>query len=182
VVYEVDHPASQQAKRARAAGLRMVAGEVRFVPVDFARDDLDDRLAQAGHDPAVPTLWIWEGVVPYLTGAEVRATLAVVAGRSAPASRLVVAYVAPSVVRFLGRWLSRLALRGGGRDLLGDEPQHSFFRAPRMRALLGGYGFAVVHDQDLVEIARSLSADTAAMGPFARAGRIAVAERTGATG
>jgi len=177
VVFEVDHPASQQAKRARAAGLRMTARQVRFVPVDFAHDDLDLRLAEAGHDPAAPTLWIWEGVVPYLTGAEVRATLAVVARRSAPASQLVIAYVTPSVVRFLGRWLSRLLLRSGGRDVLGEEPQRSFFRAPGMRALLGEYGYLVIHDRDLVEIARSLSADTASMGPFPRAGRIVLAER-----
>ena len=179
VVLEVDHPASQQAKRSRAAGLPAMAREVRFVPVDFAHDDLDGRLAEAGHDPAAPTMWIWEGVVPYLTGAQVRATLAVVARRSAPGSRLVVAYVSPSVVRFLGRWLSRLLLRGGGRDVLGEEPQHSFFRAPRMRALLGEYGFAVVRDGDLVEIARSLSADTTAMGPFPRAGRVVLAEHPG---
>jgi methyltransferase (TIGR00027 family) len=177
VVFEVDHPASQQAKQARAAGLTVVAGRVRFVSVDFARDDLDDQLARAGHDRAVPTVWIWEGVVPYLTGAQVRASLAVVAGRSAPASRLVIAYVAPSLVRFVGRRLLRLLLRGGGRDILGEEPQHSFYRAPRMRDLLGEYNFAVVSDRDLIDIARSLAADTTAMGSFARAGRIVLAER-----
>ena len=147
------------------------------MPVDFARDDLDDQLARAGHDRTTPTVWIWEGVVPYLTGAQVRTTLAVVAGRSAPRSRLVIAYVAPDLVRFIGRWLLRLLLRGGGRDILGEEPQHSFYRAPRMRDLLGQYGLAVLSDRNLIDIARSLAADTAAMGRFARAGRIVIAER-----
>jgi hypothetical protein len=55
----------------------------------------------------------------------------------------------------------------------------AFFRAPAIRALLAEYGFAVVRDQDLVEIARALAADTAAMGPFPRAGRVAVAQRPG---
>jgi methyltransferase (TIGR00027 family) len=178
VVFEVDHPASQQAKRARVAQLPVLAGEVRFVPVDFAHDDLDARLAEAGHDPAAPTTWVWEGVVPYLTSQEIQTTLAVLASRSAPGSRLVISYVAPSLVRYLGRWLSRLLLRSGSRDVLGDEPQRSFFRAPALRTLLAGYGFTVVRDQDLVDIARSLSADTTAMGPFPRAGRVAVAQRS----
>src|SRR5262249_57869022 len=32
VVFEVDHPASQQAKQARAAQLPVLAGQLRFVP------------------------------------------------------------------------------------------------------------------------------------------------------
>ena len=71
-VFEVDHPDSQREKAARAAALLRVAREVRFVPVDFTRDRLDEPLAAAGHDPARPTTWIWEGVVMYLTTAESR--------------------------------------------------------------------------------------------------------------
>ena len=56
------------------------------------------RCAAAGHDPARATTWIWEGVVMYLTRADIEATLAVVARRSAPGSRLVVLYLSPALI------------------------------------------------------------------------------------
>lgn len=180
-VFEVDHPASQATKRRRSSTLTALAREVRFVPVDFTRDDLDDRLSASGHDLLAPTTWVWEGVVPYLTEDEVRATLEVVAGRSAPGSRLVVSYLAPSLGRFVGRWLSSLALRRRGEDVFEHEPQRSFFTPARMRSLLERHGFAVTRDRDLVELAESMSADPAAMGAFRRAGRVAVARRPDAS-
>ena len=73
-VFEVDHPDSQRVKRARVSALQQVARDVRFVPVDFTRDRLDDALAAAGHDATRPTTWIWEGVVMYLELADIEAT------------------------------------------------------------------------------------------------------------
>jgi methyltransferase (TIGR00027 family) len=179
VVFEVDHPASQAVKRRRAKALPVLAREVRFVAVDFTRNDLDTALTEAGHEPAVPTLWLWEGVVPYLTEGEIRTTLGVVARRSAAGSELVVAYVGPSVARSIGRRVSSLLLRRRGQDVFENEPQRTFLRPRRMRSLLAEYGFTVVGDRDLVEIAQSLSAEAAAMGRFHRAGRIAIARRSG---
>src|SRR5262249_46565830 len=60
-VFEVDHPDTQREKRSRIGTLAQAARDVRFVPVDFTRDSLDEALAAAGHDPARPTTWIWEG-------------------------------------------------------------------------------------------------------------------------
>src|SRR5262249_21708965 len=37
-VFEVDHPDSQREKRARVSALEQIARDVRFVPVDFARN------------------------------------------------------------------------------------------------------------------------------------------------
>jgi len=87
IVFEVDHPDTQREKVARAASLVRTAREVRFVPVDFTRDRLDEKLAAAGHDSALPTAWIWEGVVMYLTRAEVEATMEVIARRSPAGSQ-----------------------------------------------------------------------------------------------
>lgn len=105
VVFEVDHPATQRFKRARVRDLDRHAREVRFVPVDFERQRVDARLAEEGHDATRPTFWIWEGVVMYLPGAVVRASLAALRERSAPGSRLAVTYgtVEDTV------WLERLS-------------------------------------------------------------------------
>jgi len=148
-VFEVDHPDSQREKQARAANLQQMAREVRFVRVDFTRDRLDDALAAAGHDPARPTTWIWEGVVMYLERAAIEATLAVVQRRSAPASRLVVMYLSQSLLLpVIAFFLRRVG-----------EPVRSLFTPDEMRALLARYGFTVERDDGLPGIAARLSAD-----------------------
>lgn len=149
IVFEVDHPDSQRCKRERAASLRPAARDLRFVPVDFTRDRLDDALAAAGHDPARPTTWVWEGVVMYLERADIEQTLRVVQARSAPGSHLVILYTSPSVLR---------KAAGLVLGLIG-EPFHSAFTAEQMRALLAGFRFSVVHDDDLATIATRLSVD-----------------------
>ncbi|HEX3595349.1 MAG TPA: class I SAM-dependent methyltransferase [Polyangiaceae bacterium] len=147
VVFEVDHADSQRDKRKRAEALTPFAREIRFVPVDFQRDVLDDALSRAGHDLTRPTTWIWEGVVMYLTPAEVEATLAVIQRWSAPQSRLAVVYHSPAVV---------LRLVGGVLRALGERLR-STFTASDMRALLGRYGFEVVSDADMHAVSASLS-------------------------
>jgi methyltransferase (TIGR00027 family) len=78
-VFEVDHPATQDAKRL-ALRVGKWPDNVRFVAVDFEHDVLDVRLRQAGWDPRVPTFWSWLGVAMYLTDDAVMDTLRFVAG------------------------------------------------------------------------------------------------------
>jgi methyltransferase (TIGR00027 family) len=158
-VYEVDHPASQDAKRDRvaAAGLTPVAKALTYVPVDFSRDRLDDRLASAGHHRGEPTTWVWEGVVPYLGRGEVAATVAAIAGASARGSRLIVQYQAPSLVASGGR----VAIRGINRlarreDVWADEPPRSTWKPAAIASLLDQTGFQAIRDDDLLTIAESL--------------------------
>lgn len=175
-VFEVDHPASQATKRARAASLPTRAKSLAYVPVDFTRDDLDRALEGAGHDRAAPTFWIWEGVVPYLTRAEIDATLSIVSRRSAKGSRLAIAYIRPSFARRLSLWLSRFGRRTGD-DVFEHEPQVTFLDAGEMRALLAQHGLRVVSDEDVTQIAARIGAKLGRAGVLLRAGRIVVAER-----
>jgi len=147
VVFEVDHPDTQRAKRARAAALAPRARDVRFTAVDFTRDSLADALAAAGHDAAVPTTWVWEGVVMYLSRAEIEASLAALAGRSAPGSRLVIAYLQPSPVI----WIIRPLVRRVG------EPIQTVLTASEMQELLARHGFHVVRDETIATIGARLS-------------------------
>ena len=139
-VFEVDHPATQADKRARQAELPRAAGIVSFVSMNFEHDSLDAVLDRAGHDRAVPTCWIWEGVVMYLTRDAMRATLAAVAGRSARGSTLIVNY--HTVHR---RLLARLIFR-----LIG-EPQISAWSPDEMAADLRSAGFAVRDDSGMLD-------------------------------
>ena len=166
-VFEVDHPDSQREKRSRAESLQQTAHDVRFVPVDFTRDRLEDALASAGHDPARQTTWVWEGVVMYLERADIESTLRVVEARSLPGSRLIVVYNSPSIIRRIGGVL--LGLLG--------EPFRSSFNAQEMRTLLAGFAFTVVEDEDLSTIALRLSAAFADMTRILKDMRIATAVR-----
>jgi methyltransferase (TIGR00027 family) len=91
-VYEVDHPLSQQWKRARLdeLGLQRPPG-LSFVPVDFERDALAQALAAAGADITAPAFFSWIGVTMYLTADAVRSMLRTVAS-FAPGSRIVLSY------------------------------------------------------------------------------------------
>jgi methyltransferase (TIGR00027 family) len=149
IVFEVDHPDSQRRKRERAGSLKLAARDLRFVPVDFTRDRLEDALAAAGHDPAQPTTWLWEGVVMYLERADIEATLRVVHARSVPGSQLAILYISPSLLR---------KAAGLVLGLIG-EPFHSAFSATQMRSLLADFGFSVARDDDLATIATRLAAD-----------------------
>ncbi|HEU0176393.1 MAG TPA: class I SAM-dependent methyltransferase [Blastocatellia bacterium] len=164
-VFEVDHPDSQRDKRERVAALTSAARDIRFAPVDFTRDNLDDALAAAGHDPALATTWLWEGVVMYLTQADVEATLTVIERRSAAGSRLIVAYHSPALMlRLIGPIVRRLG-----------EPLRSAFTADTMRTLLARYGFGVVRDDDLPTIGGALSAEIAQATRMMKHLRIAIA-------
>jgi methyltransferase (TIGR00027 family) len=80
-VFEVDHPATQAWKRRRLAEVGIaVPPSLTFTPVDFETDNLLAALEAAGFDPAKRTVFIWLGVVPYLTKEAVSATLTLIAG------------------------------------------------------------------------------------------------------
>jgi len=73
--FEVDHPATQAAKRERLARLdRYPIDAARYVTCNFEREDPIERLVASGFMTRDPALVLWEGVVPYLTEPAVRAT------------------------------------------------------------------------------------------------------------
>jgi len=139
-VFEVDHPATQGQKRARVAELPAAMGAVIFVAIDFARESLDTVLERAGHNRSVPTCWIWEGVVMYLTHDVMRATLTKIAERSAPGSTLIVNYHTQ-----LRGFIARLIF-----NLIG-EPQVSAWTEEEMAADLRAVGFIVREDSGMLD-------------------------------
>jgi methyltransferase (TIGR00027 family) len=139
-IFEVDHPATQGAKRARLAELPAAIGVVSFVSMNFELESLDTALGRAGHDPTSPTCWIWEGVVMYLTRDAMRTTLHDIAARSADGSTLIVNY--HTVHR---RLFARLMFR-----LIG-EPQISAWSPEEMAADLRSVRFVVREDSNMSE-------------------------------
>jgi methyltransferase (TIGR00027 family) len=75
-VFEVDHPVTATVKRQRLEAVFGARPEhVRYVEIDFNRDDLAERLAASGFDPVQRTVVLWSGVTPYLEEEGVVATL-----------------------------------------------------------------------------------------------------------
>jgi len=174
VAFEVDHPASQADKRERLGARAPAAREVRFVATDFGEQRLDTALAAAGHDPATPTTWVWEGVIPYLAPAQVEATLGVVSARSPAGSRLVVQYQVRSASAGVGRLFARVLMRLAGRtDPWRDEPHRSNWTPEQLSALLAEHGFVTVQDQSLLQVCPGLTDDRGSLAN----GHVLVAER-----
>ena len=73
--FELDQPDVQAHKLQALANANISCNHVHFVNLDFTRDDVFEKLAEAGYDPAKKTLFLWEGVTLYLPEAEVRRTM-----------------------------------------------------------------------------------------------------------
>lgn len=161
-VLEVDHPNTQAWKRRHAADLPITARSLAYVPVDFERQTLADGLA--GYAPT-RTVWVWEGVIMYLTDAALEATLADVARCSTPGSVLVAHY------HQAGRWdASAVAAYAAwvGEPMVGT-------RSPdQMAAFLDAAGFDVVDDLGNDAWALRTGARRP-VGDIGRVGRIVVA-------
>jgi methyltransferase (TIGR00027 family) len=95
-VFEIDHPSTQEWKRARLAeqGIELPCS-LTFVPVDFEKDSLADRLRCAGFMGNAPVFISWLGVTMYLTQDAVMQTLRFVAESCARGSEIVFDFSLP---------------------------------------------------------------------------------------
>jgi methyltransferase (TIGR00027 family) len=93
-VFELDHPSTLAVKVKRLKYLLgAIPKHVSFVEVDFDRQDFALLLETSGFDRFVPTFFLWEGVMHYLTAEAVDTTIRSIASLSAPGSRLVFTYI-----------------------------------------------------------------------------------------
>jgi methyltransferase (TIGR00027 family) len=139
---EVDYPATQGDKRRRLAQAGVAENpQVSYVGVDLLRDDLDAALADAGHDPSLPSLFICEGLFAYLT-LDASATLGkTLRGRAAEGSVLAANFAVRSeagTVAQAGRSLVDLTL-----SVIGEK-RRTHFQPGDPEKLLAISGWQVV--------------------------------------
>ncbi len=141
-VFEVDHPASQDFKRAALGDAKVPVPEnVAFVPADLAADSLTACLAAAGFDTSAATVVSWLGVTMYLTAGAIAGTLAEIAGL-APGTELIADYMLAEELRdesgaLYGRLVAQASAERG-------EPWRSSFTPREMARLAGEAGFGSV--------------------------------------
>lgn len=89
-VFEVDHPLTQADKRERItrAGWT-IPDDLTFVPVDFTKDSLAERLIAAGFDPSAKSFFSWLGVTYYLSVEAIDTMLSALSSLCAEGSTLV---------------------------------------------------------------------------------------------
>lgn len=87
-VFEVDQHSVLDHKAGVVAALGLTPTCRRVTVAADLRTDWLDRLRRAGHDPAVPTAWLAEGLLVYLESDAVATLLEQVSTASAPGSRL----------------------------------------------------------------------------------------------
>ena len=93
MIYELDHPATQQAKIKKLNRLKTASlDNLEFVSVDFERQSLAEGLKQSSFDPAKPAFFIWLGVTPYLTEEAIFNTVKSIVSTSVEGSELVFDY------------------------------------------------------------------------------------------
>jgi methyltransferase (TIGR00027 family) len=154
-VFEVDHPATQAAKR---RVVRRAAGEpsdrIRFVPVVFGTDDPAGRLAASGFEPGAPTLVLWEGVTNYLGPEAVDATFRFLARAVGPGSPVLFTYVDRGIIdgtaRFEGAQTTLRAVRRVG------EPFTFGLNPPEVAGYLAERGFGLEWDTAVSDAAALL--------------------------
>jgi methyltransferase (TIGR00027 family) len=146
--FEVDHPASQRYKRSQTAGMAPLTRSLICVAVDFEKDSLDEKLLAAGFDPNRSSIWIWEGVVMYLSDAAMRSTLSSISRLSAKDSLLVTEYREPTVnTDFWQSYMDGLLRRCG-------EPQIGLRTEQTMSQELATAGFTVISDEGMSDWSR----------------------------
>ncbi len=154
--FEVDHPATQAAKRERLAGLAgYPVDAATYVTCNFEREDPIERLAATGFDTAEPALVIWEGVVPYLTEAAVRATATRLAAGLDPRSLVAFDFVGKKLAT--GQSLSGADQQT--RAYVGELGEPIQFGTDDVLPLLAACGFRWVRSLDFNELALELLGD-----------------------
>lgn len=129
--FEVDHPATQAYKRERLAAVADYPhGASTLVPCDFERDAFAKALLDAGFRPDVPSAFIWEGVIAYLTETAVRTTFRSIA--SLNATRVFFDYIGPVPQ----------AARDGVADFAGKRGEPFIYTPSDIAPLLREEGFA----------------------------------------
>lgn len=139
-VFEVDHPLTQADKTERISRAKLtVSDNLCYVAVDFLKDNLQEKLLNAGFDPTKKTYFSWLGVSYYLSEQQIDAMLDSVADLSADGSTLVFDYADDMLFSCdVKRVQNMIAMAAAG-----GEPMKSCFGYDKLEKLLEKHGFLI---------------------------------------
>lgn len=121
--FEVDRVEMQREKLSRLKLLRdYPMSAATYVSCNFETESFVAQLAGSGFSVKEPALFVWEGVVYYLTEPAVRSTLVTISKECDPHAAVIFDYVGKKLVEGRVRDLDDLGMRGMVADL--GEPLH----------------------------------------------------------
>lgn len=139
-VFEVDHPLTQADKLERIARAGWtVPDKLTFVPVDFTKDSLTERLIAAGFDPAAKSFFSWLGVTYYLSTEAIGKMLAELSSLCADGSTLVFDYPDENFFSAPEKRVQNTIMMANA----GGEPMQSAFSYGALEKLLEKRGFLI---------------------------------------
>jgi methyltransferase (TIGR00027 family) len=143
IIFELDRQPTQQRKQEclQQSGIA-IPDQVRFVPIDFNTDCLQEKMAGAGFDSRKRTLFIWEGVTYYLGAQAVDNMLLFVARNSPLGSSICFDYA--SISRETLDEPSGMGLREHMRSRYANEPARFGIPAGGIASFLSDRGFDVL--------------------------------------
>jgi methyltransferase (TIGR00027 family) len=149
-IFEVDHPATQAWKRQRLVRAELSPPPwLTFVPVDFERDDLQQKLNSAGLQRTSAAFFTWLGVVPYLTHDAIGSTLDCIASIRNP--EVVFDYIEPSEA--FSEELRRVVTERTEQLEKTEERWASRFEPAGMATILRAHKFCDIEDMSFQQIA-----------------------------
>ncbi len=139
-VFEVDHPLTQEDKieRITRAGWS-VHDNLTFVPVDFTKDDVEERLIASGFDSSVKSFFSWLGVTYYLSSEAIDTMLSALSRLSAEGSTLVFDYPDENFFDATEKRVQNTIMMAKA----GGEPMQSAFSYSELEKLLEKHGFLI---------------------------------------
>ena len=139
-VFEVDHPLTQADKRERIAHAGWtVPDNLAFVPVDFTKDSLAERLIAAGFDPSAKSFFSWLGVTYYLSAEAIDTMLSALSSLCADGSTLVFDYPDENFFNAPEKRVQNTMMMAKA----GGEPMQSAFSYSELEKLLEKHGFLI---------------------------------------
>ncbi len=176
VVYEVDHPATQELKLRRLAECGVaVPHPTHFVPADLGNEDLGAALSRTPFRSDELTFFSWLGVSMYLSRDANQASLRAIARCGAPGSELVFTYLDQAVFDRGTGTKGFEALRNSVASV--SEPFVSGFDPLTLREELREAGLELLRDLDGPELVRLYDGSGINHLESAPASHIAVARR-----
>lgn len=152
-IFELDIQPTQQRKMAllHQAGVPIPA-QLVFVSINFNTDNIEDSLYRAGFEKNKKSLFVWEGVTPYLSEKVIEETLSIIASVSPAGSRIGFDY--ESQLPGLSGDEDVKRIRNYMRSRHADEPVLFGIEKGKIESFLSSRGYQIVDQLSSTDMER----------------------------
>lgn len=140
-IFELDHPDTSRYKCERIRELEWnIPKNLKFVPIDFSKDDMTDVLTSSGFDPDIPTFFAILGVSYYLTLPVFEQTIKKISQLCRDDAKVVFDY--PDETTLKDKSIERVHTLAEITERLGEKMLHGYSFS-EISTVLDRYGFEI---------------------------------------